>query len=145
MRIFNEKDIETIQTWFEDSEVQRRLDGMLPLHEWYGYVKDNIGYRVWMGLGESGQSIGIIMVEQDIDFTGNIAIIVNPILRGKGYGRALIGQVMVLSETQPIKKWFAGIEEDNIACLKCFQSIGYSFEDSKSDEDGYYSLIYFSD
>lgn len=144
MRIFNENDIETLQTWFEDSEVQRRLDGMLPLHEWFKYVKSSTGYQVWMGLGESGQSIGIIMVEQDTDFTGNIALIVNPILRGKGYGRALIEQVMVLSETQSIKKWFAGIEEDNIACLKCFQSVGYLFEDSKPDEDGYYSLIYFS-
>lgn len=144
MRIFKENDIETLQTWFEDSEVQRRLDGMLPLHEWFKYVKASTGYQVWMGLGESGQSIGIIMVEQDTDFTGNIALIVNPILRGKGYGRALIEQVMVLSETQSIKKWFAGIEEDNIACLKCFQSVGYLFEDSKPDEDGYYSLIYFS-
>lgn len=144
LRVFRESDIVTIKGWFEDAEVQRRLEGMQPLSEWYNYVASKEDYQVWTALDENKQPIGIVMVEQESNYVGYIALVINPILRGKGYGKALVKKVMSLPSTQSIKKWIANIETDNIACLKCFESVGYSFENSIPDEDGYYLLIYIS-
>ncbi|MED4531840.1 GNAT family N-acetyltransferase [Metabacillus fastidiosus] len=141
MCVFENQDIETIETWFEDFEIRRRLEGILPLRKWYEYVKENTEYFVWIAL-ENKQSVGIVMVELEENHTGSIALAVNPFLRNKGYGKVLIERTMALPVLNSVEKWFAGIEEDNIACLKCFQSIGYSFENIQPDEDGYYSLIY---
>ncbi|MGN9867014.1 GNAT family N-acetyltransferase [Bacillus swezeyi] len=140
-RLFQKEDIEWLQTWFEDGEVQKRLEGMMPLHDWYNFVEENENYQVWAAL-QDGKPVGAVMVEVEEGFTGNIALLVDPFLRSKGYGKAIIKRTVQLSEMSRIKKWFAGIEEDNHACLRCFQSIGYSFESDQPDEDGYYSLIY---
>ncbi|MFF5995104.1 GNAT family N-acetyltransferase [Lysinibacillus sp. KU-BSD001] len=92
---------------------------------------------------ENGQPVGMIMVETENDFIGSVALVVKPSLRKKGYGRLIIEKTMLLPEMSVIKKWFAGIEADNFACIKCFQSIGYKLENTQPDEDGYYSLIHF--
>lgn len=42
MRVFNSKDIETVQVWFNDFEIQRRLEGMIPLNEWFNYINKNV-------------------------------------------------------------------------------------------------------
>lgn len=141
MRIFDSKDIETVQVWFNDFEVQRRLEGITPINEWFNNINNNAHYFVWLAF-ENEQPVGMVMVEREDDFTGNVALVVKPSLRNKGYGRSIIEKVMSLPETKFVKKWFAGIEEDNLACIKCFQSIGYAFESAHPDEDGYYSLIH---
>ncbi|WP_391370985.1 hypothetical protein [Lysinibacillus sp. KU-BSD001] len=46
LRVFESKDMETIQGWFNDFEIQRRLGGMLPLNEWYNYIHNNEHYFV---------------------------------------------------------------------------------------------------
>lgn len=142
MRVFESKDIETVQVWFNDYEIQRRLEGMMPLNEWFNYINKTVHYFVWLAF-ENEQPVGMIMVETEDDFTGSVALVVKPSLRNKGYGRSIIEKTMLLPEMRFIKKWFAGIEEDNFACIKCFQSMGYVFENTQPDEDGYYSLIHF--
>lgn len=142
LRVFESKDIETVQLWFKDFEIQRRLEGMLPLNEWYNFIHKNENYYVWLAF-ENEQPVGMVMVEIEDDFIGSIALVVKPSLRNKGYGRSMIEKTMILPEMSCIKKWYAGIEEDNFACIKCFQSIGYTVENVQPDEDGFYSLIYF--
>ncbi|MSN98586.1 GNAT family N-acetyltransferase [Bacillus paralicheniformis] len=142
LRLFRKEDIEWLQTWFDDAEVKRRLEGMMPLDEWFNFADGNENYRVWAALKE-GKPVGAVMVEVEEDSTGNIALLVDPLLRGGGYGKALIKRTMALPEMNRINKWFAGIEEDNKRCLACFRSVGYSLEHDQPDEDGYYSLIYF--
>ncbi|XBM34447.1 hypothetical protein AAG663_02290 [Bacillus licheniformis] len=41
LRLFRKEDIEWLQTWFEDAEVKRRLEGMLPLDEWFNFAGGN--------------------------------------------------------------------------------------------------------
>ncbi|HEK9103800.1 TPA: GNAT family N-acetyltransferase [Bacillus pseudomycoides] len=143
MRTFQDDDMNIMVSWFEDSEVHKRLGGMLPLQEWYSFAKDNKSYNIWVAEQE-GKIIGISMVEIE-EGTGSIALLIDPSLRGKGLGKEIIRKTMLLGEMKDLKKWFAGIEMDNIACLKCFESNGYSYEDIRPDEDGYYSLIYIPD
>ncbi len=139
-----EQDLTMLEAWFQDAEVKRRLEGMLPLQGWFSYVQSSLDYFVWAAFSEN-DPVGVIMIEQEQQeeqSTGSIAIVVNPELRGKGYGRAILTKVMSLPELQHIKRWHAGIEADNAACLKCFQSAGFLFDSMEPDEDGYYSLWY---
>ncbi len=89
LRLFRKENIEWLQTWFEDAEVKRRLEGMMPLDEWFNFADGNENYRVWAAL-EDGKPVGVVMVEVEEDLTGNIALVVDPFLRGEGYGKALI-------------------------------------------------------
>ncbi|MNW31156.1 hypothetical protein D3C74_80640 [compost metagenome] len=140
LRPFEEKDIGMIEPWFRDHEVQLRLEGMGPLGKWFHCVKQNSDYYVWLAI-ENDQTVGMAMVEAESNVIGNVALVVNPSLWSRGYGRAILKKVLFLPEMDFIKKWVAGIEEDNTASLKCFQSEGFSFEGSQTDEDGFYSLI----
>lgn len=135
------RDLTLLQEWFEDAEVHKRLEGMLPLLEWYGHVEQHPGYGVWVAFSNN-KAVGIIMIEQEEDNTGSIAIVVDPLARGKGYGKNIISRAMNLPELERIQKWYAGIEADNTACLKCFESAGFTLEHAVPDEDGYYSLWY---
>ncbi|MGG4321346.1 GNAT family N-acetyltransferase [Bacillus sonorensis] len=143
IRSFQKEDLEWLQTWFKDAEVKRRLEGMLPLDDWYKFAQENEKYWVWVAL-KGRKPVGAVMVEVEEDCTGNIALLVDPFLRGKGYGKAMLKRAMRLPEMGQVKKWFAGIEEDHHICLRCFQSMGYIFENEHPDEDGFYSLIYFT-
>lgn len=114
---------------------------MLPLNDWFRFANENENYRVWTALKE-GKHVGVVMVEIEKKLTANIALLVDPLLRGEGYGKTLIKMTMELPEMSQINKWFAGIEDDNKSCLSCFRSVGYSLEHVQPDYDGYYSLIY---
>lgn len=141
---FTEHELPLLQNWFKDTEVQQRLEGMLPLEEWYGHVSQHPGYGVWVAFSQK-EAVGIIMIEQEEQNTGSIAIVVNPSVRGKGYGKAVIGKALNLPEMEMINKWYAGIEADNTACLKCFESAGFRPEHAVPDEDGYFSLWYITE
>ncbi|MGG2134657.1 GNAT family N-acetyltransferase [Bacillus sp. S2(2024)] len=139
---FQKEDIDVMESWFQDAETYQRLGGILPLNDWYKFVKENENYVVWMAKN-GNKVVGITMVEVDEDHTGSIAILTNPSLRGRGIGKSLIKSTLLLDEMSHVRKWFAGIEADNKACLKCFQANEFVFENLYPDEDGYYSLVYF--
>ncbi|MDR6721543.1 GNAT family N-acetyltransferase [Paenibacillus sp. 2003] len=139
LRPFTERDLPMLEDWFKDAEVHRRLEGMLPLDEWHQHVEQHPGYDVWVAFSQ-GKAVGVIMIEQEEQNTGSIAIVVDPSVRGRGYGRAVVGKAMQLPKLETIHKWYAGIEADNAACLKCFQSTGFVLENEDPDEDGYFSL-----
>ncbi|WP_019639338.1 GNAT family N-acetyltransferase [Paenibacillus fonticola] len=144
LRPFTERDLAILEEWFEDREVYRRLEGMLPLGEWYGHVEQQLDYSVWAASFEDNV-VGVIMIEREEQETGSVALVVRPAFRGLGYGRALIERAMQLPELATIRKWYAGIEADNTACLRCFQSTGFVMESETPDEDGYCSLWHIKD
>ena len=135
---FQEKNIPELKTWFNDTEVKKRLEGLLPLEKWFANVKNNAQYFILLAHSNT-QVVGLAIVDIE-DSKGNIAIVTQPDLRNKGVGKQVIKKVMNLPEMHQVKKWYAGIEADHSASLKCFQSVGYILENSEPDEDGYYSV-----
>ncbi|MED4570041.1 GNAT family N-acetyltransferase [Brevibacillus agri] len=140
MEQLQEEHLAILRTWFQDAEVQKRMEGMEPLEEWYGYVKENDSYFVWIAfLGE--QPVGVAMVEIEEEHAGSIGLIVNPSLRHRGYGKALLREAMQRQELSGVQKWIAGIEADNVACLRCFEAAGFAKEEPVPDEDGFFLLV----
>ncbi|WP_246005786.1 GNAT family N-acetyltransferase [Brevibacillus gelatini] len=140
MERLQEEHLAILKTWFQDAEVQKRMEGMEPLEEWYGFVKENDSYFVWIAfMGE--QPVGVAMVEIEEGMEGSIGLIVNPSLRHRGYGKTLLREVLEHEELSGVKRWIAGIEEDNVACLRCFEAVGFEKEAPEPDEDGFFLLV----
>lgn len=38
---FTKRDLAILQDWFKDVEAHKRLEGMLPLTEWYGHIEQH--------------------------------------------------------------------------------------------------------
>src|SRR5699024_10985834 len=121
-----------------DTEVKKRLGGLLPLEKWFANVKNNAQYFILLAHSNT-QVVGLAIVDIE-DSKGNIAIVTQPDLRNKGVVKQTIQELMKLPDMHQEKKWYAGIEENNSASLHCSQSVGYILENSEPDEDGYYSV-----
>lgn len=126
--------------WFEDSEVRKRMDGMLPLEEWYDNTSGSENYYAWLTY-QGVQPVGAVIVELEDD-TAYIGLMTAPSLRSQGYGKAMVREVMTRPELQSATKWVASIEEDNKPCLACFKSLGYVTEEKEADEDGFFNFVY---
>ncbi|BFH67614.1 MAG: GNAT family N-acetyltransferase [Paenibacillus dendritiformis] len=129
-----------LAAWFEDAEVQERMDGMLPLEDWFDYASANDMYYMWLAYQEE-QPVGLIFIELDGE-AGYIGLITDPSLRNQGYGKAMVRELMNHPELQSVHTWVACIEADNKPCLACFKSLGYVTDEEEPDEDGFYNLVY---
>ncbi|WP_158289282.1 GNAT family N-acetyltransferase [Paenibacillus flagellatus] len=128
-----------LKQWFQDPEALRRLSGMLPLERWLPFVLQNPDYYAWI-VYESGQPVGQIDAETEADGTAYVSLLVNPGLRGRGYGSRMLAALLQRPELTAVRRWEAGIEPDNIASIRCFRKAG--FVEQEVDEDGFMRLVF---
>ncbi|WP_422661272.1 GNAT family N-acetyltransferase [Paenibacillus sp. EC2-1] len=129
-----------LEEWFKDAEVLNRLNGRVPLLQWYNYVEQSPDYFAWM-VFENGVSIGQITVELYEDQTAAIDILTNPQLRYKGYGTKMLQTLLKRSELSSTQMIKVGIETDNHASINCFKKVG--FVEHGLDKDGLLELTYY--
>jgi len=134
-------DLPLLEQWLNDHETRRRMDGLLPLSQWYGYYESSLGrIFAWIGYAQE-QPIGMIMVETEGD-AGYIAMMVNPALRNRGFGKRLLREAMNHPGLTHLLRWEAGIEADNQASIACFRALQFTADKTEPDEDGFISFIY---
>jgi len=135
----DEETLPTLETWFEDPELRRRLGGTLPLRRWFSYVDSQPGRFAWMAY-EEGKSVGMVDLEAEPDGTGWVAHLVKPELRGRGYGRRILEAMLAQPEVSRLKVIKGGIEPDNVAALRCCQAVGFVLEGDEPDEEGFLTV-----
>lgn len=74
-------------------------------------------------LADGDEKLGHIRVDIDGD-TGTISYMINPVHRGKGYGRDII-KLLDGSVSKRVSVLSAFVEKNNIASMKCFEHNGY--------------------
>lgn len=131
--------LQILEEWYEDEEVLRRLGGKLLLKQWFDYVQQNPNYFSWI-VFENNEPVGNIDVEIEEDQTAYIGLLTNPSKRNQGYGKKMLKMLLEREELSQGAIIKAGIETDNMACIRCFQSVG--FTEDGLDEDGFLSFIY---
>lgn len=129
-------DLPTLQDWFGDAELSRRLSGMLPLQKYFSYVQSEPNYYAWMAL-EGAVSVGAAFLQVEPDDPQSFTFLVNPSLRSQGYGRLIVQGLMARPEVAEVKEWRVGIEADNLASQRCLASVGFVLDDPTEDEDGF--------
>ncbi|MCY7783985.1 MULTISPECIES: GNAT family N-acetyltransferase [unclassified Bacillus (in: firmicutes)] len=134
-----EPELKILEHWFEHEDTRRRMDGMLPLDDWYARVSKDEQDTVIMAYdGQLPAGMAVIEFGEERTYIG---LIVNPLYRLQGYGKRILQKLLADQDFTSVREWVACIEEDNRVSLACFQAAGFTLEDTEPDEDGFLTLI----
>lgn len=73
--------------------------------------------------------------------TGAIAFVIDPALRGRGLGRAMITALFHQPELLAVELFEAGVEPDNIPSRRCLQAAGFEVRSPQPDFEG---MLYYN-
>ena len=141
LRPSQESDLPMLEQWFQDTELRERLGATLPLRRWFDFVQSEPGYFSWLAL-DGDTVVGEVAVEIEPDGTASEAPMVNPALRGKGYGKEMLRAMLARSELAAVTEMRACIEPNNTASIRCHTSVGFVQQSSEPDEEGLLTLVY---
>lgn len=165
LRTFTRADLKLVQPWFRDFETRRYLGDeewprrMLELaervvgqefrgaiqtgtHRYLAHIADgSVGYvdcgtfdRCTVYAGESPK--GPIITEVIDVPTGSIAFVVDPLLRRRGLGRAMIRALFARPELRLVELFEAGVEPENVASRRCLEAAGFRMHSDQPDFEG---------
>jgi RimJ/RimL family protein N-acetyltransferase len=118
-------DLATIQSWFQDAELRRRL--AFPSREWLAFVSADPD-EVAQVACEDGVPVGFVQVEREPDGTATLAFCVRPDLRGRGYGKRILRAALDSPHLADVGTIRGGVEPDNEASLRCLRAFGFGEE-----------------
>jgi RimJ/RimL family protein N-acetyltransferase len=137
----DEAGLSTLEAWFRDAELRRRMGGSLPLGRWFAFMRSEPGYLAWMAQ-EEHFPVGMVSLETSPDETASVGLIVKPELRNRGYGKRILREVLSRAEVAPLRALEVGVEADNSAGLRCAAAVGFSGWTSEPDADGFLTFVY---
>jgi len=140
LRPVAESDLRTLQRWFHDREIRKRLGGMMPLRAWLHHVTTHADRLAWMAL-EKGSAVGLIDLETCADGTATFAFLVAPRLRFRGYGKRLVRALRARPEVTGLTSVEGRVEPDNTAALRCLRAVGFAPRSLEPDEEGFLTLV----
>ncbi|MED4648691.1 GNAT family N-acetyltransferase [Bacillus inaquosorum] len=134
-----EPELKILEQWFENEDTSRRMDGMLPLDEWYARVnKDEQDTVIIAYDGQLPAGMAVMEFGEERTYIG---LIVNPLYQLQGYGKQILQKLLSDPDFNGVREWAACIEEDNRISLACFQAAGFTLEDTEPDDNGFLTLI----
>ncbi len=78
------------------------------------------------------------IVTESIDVTtGSIAFAVDPTVRGRGAGRAMITALLARPELAFVALFEVGVEPENVACCRCLERAGFCARSPEPDYEGF--------
>ncbi len=110
------------------------IAGLSALHLWHrsGVTPDEAGSHFWV-LEASGRARGGLRVDLPVDLKatlkdrqGIIQIEIEPVLQGRGFGRALVHAAVIWARNEGLSALHAEIARDNRASRGLFLSAGFS-------------------
>ncbi len=165
LRPLTRSDVVAITPWFEDPDTLRYLGGadwpaamldhgeravsetfrgalQTAAHHYLAEVEDRAaGYidcgtfdraTVYGGDGPDGP----IITEAIEVATGSIAFAVDPAVRRRGVGGAMIAALLARPELAFVALFEAGVETENVACRRCLEAAGFCMRSSEPDYEG---------
>jgi RimJ/RimL family protein N-acetyltransferase len=164
LRPFSRDQLPLVEAWFEDSGTQRWLGGPgwprmaidlanAPFGEFRGAMETGrhrflawgdespVGYvdcgttdrwATWEG-GPGGRGVVNVIEEP----SGGIAYVIDPELRRKGYGVAMLLELIRMPGLGHVTLFAAGVEPENTASVRCLLSAGFHALDPASDWEGF--------
>ena len=169
LRPLTRSDVVAITPWFEDPDTRRYLGGsdwpaamldhgeravsetfrgalQTAAHHYLAEVEDRAaGYidcgtfdraTVYGGEGPDGP----IITEAIEVATGSIAFAVDPAVRRRGVGGAMIAALLARPELAFVELFEAGVETENVACRRCLEAAGFCM---RSPEPDYEGMLYY--
>ena len=165
LRSLGEADLPLIRPWFEDPETRSFLGGpnwpaamlehsrravgtmfrgarQTAAHHYLalaagvaaGYIDCGTFDRCTVFGGEGPD--GPIIAETLEVVTGSIAFVIDPTLRGRGVGRAMITALFDEPDLLQVELFEAGVEPKNVASRRCLQAAGFKPASVEPDFEG---------
>lgn len=134
-------DLADLSNWHEDNELSKRYGGSHWPDKMFNLTRKS--KNRFCKIAFSGEDkIGYIdfEIDEEKEF-GWIGLVVNPRLRGSGYGTRILEQFKSTKLAQAVKELRGGIEADNPASIRCFEKAGFEKLHEKPDSEDCY--IYF--
>lgn len=116
-------------TWINDPETRQASFNSAAIsleqhQDWFDRSMKDPNRLILIAANEKGESIGAVRIDKlnpcVVEFDINMA----PIMRGKGYGSALISAVCTRNDFS-IQLFLARIKNDNLASIKAFKKAGF--------------------
>jgi RimJ/RimL family protein N-acetyltransferase len=126
-------------TWFRDPELARRIEP--PTQEWLHYVTTMPGVYAWL-IYHAMTPVGQVQLDTTPEHRGTIAFAVNPALRQRGYGTAILRALLTRPEAARLHQIDAAVEPDNTASRRCLVMAGFVLLSDCPDDDGFLHYIY---
>jgi RimJ/RimL family protein N-acetyltransferase len=164
---FEREQLGPVETWFDDPDTLRWLGGRgwprlvmdlaeRPLGEhrgavetgrygWTAWDRDElIGYidcgttdrwTTWEG-GANGKGV----VATFPVASGNLAYVVDPVMRRRGYGTTMIVALLTQPDLAHIELFAAGVEPENLGSVGCLRAAGFQALNAEPDWEG---IVYY--
>ncbi|MEM8486577.1 MAG: GNAT family N-acetyltransferase [Bacteroidota bacterium] len=137
-KAMDESGIPVLDRWFDHSTLFSRLEP--PTLQWLTYVRSTPGVFAWMVYDDS-ETIGHVQVDTEINGLGSVALVVNPAVQNKGYGRAILGALFERPELVTIKGLEGYVEQDNLPAQQCCLAAGFRATAHVPDKDGFLRYV----
>lgn len=158
-------DLTAIAGWFEDRDTRRFLGGPEWLARMLAHAERAVG-TVFRGARQIGAHHylaiadgtpagyidcgtfdrctvyggegpdGPIILDTIEARTGSIAFVVDPALRGRGLGRAMIAAMLTRAELRDVELFEAGVEPQNTASRRCLEAAAFELASDQPDFEG---------
>jgi RimJ/RimL family protein N-acetyltransferase len=124
-----------LKRWFTDPETKRRMAGMLPLDRFIDFVRQAQN-RICRMACMNGVPIGLVDAEKETNGRAYVGIIVDPDLRGRGYGRRMLHGLRALAELRD-GSLHATVAPANQAAIRCLLQAGFARSSPEPDDEGF--------
>lgn len=91
---------------------------------------------------EESTPVGLLDLETSGGHTAWATVLVNPELRGRGYGTRILRGMFARREVSCLKQLKAVVERENTASLRILWSLGFGVEWAEPDEEGFVIVTY---
>lgn len=135
LRPLVEGDLPELEEWHQDHELRRRYGGTGHPRKLYQLTISDSNRKCWIA-EEHGTPVGYVDFERQPSGEAWIGLVVKTDLRGRGYGQRVLRSFLMLSDLASVSEVCAGIEQDNVASIRCFRAVGFRQMNEKPDHDG---------
>ena len=144
IRPYNPTDAETILSWCRDEKAfyqwSAGILGKFPITPYeFKFVETLMPFTAFDDTG----IVGFFTLRSPQDSTNELRfgfVIINPTLRGKGYGKAMLQLgLKLVFETYGAKRASLGVFENNLPAYHCYKAVG--FKDIVLDKSETYNVL----
>lgn len=96
-----------------------------PASDFEAYLADPLTTPAYVAIDARRRVAGFIMLRLSGDESELLTIAVDPALRGKGLGRALLAAAFADLQMSPVKTMFLEVDETNQAAIGLYRSFGF--------------------
>lgn len=127
------------QSWFQDEELNRRVEGLS--QRYLDYVATTPRQYACVAY-EYDVAVGFIVFGLEDAAPASFMFFVRPDLRHQGYGKRILARALAAPEVADIDVWEAGIEPDNTASRRCVEAIGFTAQGRDPDWPDFLRYVY---